>query len=198
MSERQDVELIGMGIGCDRTFVPSCYQRWLTAAHASALPEALRALYEQDSSSHQHQEQDRPWEDLVAVGSSKTAAEIMGSFTRIYPELVDKRQKREGGHSTAHLPDAIAIDVVFVLDCSGSMSPWLPQMRQQIKEIADNIIPGVKRGFADTTFDLRLGLVAYRDFDDGPSHIIQLDFTHEASDLQWLVSSANCHMCDIA
>ncbi len=198
VNERQDIELIGMGIGCDRTFVPSCYQRWLTAAYASALPEAMRAMYEQDSGCRQQPEQDRPWEDLVAVGSSSTAAEVMETFTRVYPELVEKRQKREGGDSAAHLPDAIAVDLVFVLDCSGSMCPWLPQMRRQIKEIADNIVPGVKREFADTRFDLRLGLVAFRDIDDGPHHIFRHGFTTEASELQDVVSGTSVALQQIA
>ena len=192
VSERQDIELIGIGIGCDRTFVPSCYQRWLTAACASALPEAMRALYEQDSSRCQPPEQHQPWEDLVAVGSNRTAAEVMETFNRLYPELVEKRQKREGGGSAAHLPDAIPVDLVFVLDCSSSMSPWLPQMREQIKEIADNIIPGMKKEFADTRFDLRLGLVAFRDIGD-THHIFTHGFTTEASELQEVVSGTTAN-----
>ena len=173
-----------MGIGFDRTFVPFCYQRWLTAGQSSALPDALRALYEQeDSSNSQHQVQRHPWEELVPVGTHATADDIIKHMDKAYPELERLLcEAREVKLVTGSIPDAVELDLAFVVDCTGSMKPWITKAREQIRVITEAIVPRVTEKFPELHLSLRYGLVAYRDFDDA-GHIVTHDFTTSAEEL---------------
>lgn len=184
----KDVEIVGMGIGFDRTFVPYCYQRWVTAGHASALPDALRALYEQEEgTSSQHQPQGRPWEELVPVGTNSTADAIMNNMETAYPELAQQLdQARQVTLEAGGMPGAVELDLAFVLDCTGSMGPWIEEARKQIRVIAEAIVPRVQEKFSELALSIRYGLVAFRDFDD-TDHIVVHDFTSSVEQLvQWV------------
>jgi len=185
---QKDVEVVGMGIGFDRTFVPYCYQRWLTAGQSSALPDALRALYEQEEgSSSQHQPHTRPWEEIVPVGSKATAESIIANMEKAYPEMEKLLcGDREFVLTAGGMPDAVELDLAFVLDCTGSMGPWITEARKQIKVITDAIVPKVVEKFPQLQLSLRYGLVVYRDFGDA-EHIVAHDFTADVEELsQWV------------
>lgn len=191
---RKDVEVVGMGIGLDRTFVPYCYQRWVTAGQASALPDALRALYEQEEgSSSQHQAQGRPWEELVPVGTNSTAENIMKNMETAYPELAQQLdQTRQLKLVAGGMPDAVELDLAFVLDCSGSMGPWIAAARKQIGVIAEKVVPMVQEKYPELGLSIRYGLVAFRDFED-IDHLVVHDFTSSAEQLtQWVSDVEHC------
>ena len=42
-AEEQNVQLVGLAVGMDKTFTESCYKTWLKVALPTALPEAVRA-----------------------------------------------------------------------------------------------------------------------------------------------------------
>lgn len=73
------------------------------------------------------------------------------------------------------------IDVVFVLDCTESMQPWIVAARNQIQ----SIIEYIRWKFSD--IEIRMALVAYRDYGDVvPRNIV--DFTSSAKEISGAVS----------
>lgn len=74
-----------------------------------------------------------------------------------YPQLSAKTQP---ANSPIHLTDSPKIDVVFVLDTTGSMSDLIQAAKEKIWSIASTMAS------AQQTPDIRIGLVAYRDRSD--------------------------------
>lgn len=60
-----------------------------------------------------------------------------------------------------HGPNDPLLDLVFCLDCTGSMGPYIEQAKRDIEEIARRVF--ASKLLADSD-DLRVGLVAYRDY----------------------------------
>jgi vacuole morphology and inheritance protein 14 len=62
------------------------------------------------------------------------------------------------------------MDVLFVLDCTASMTPWIRAAQTQVR----TTLASLQAEYPDTNF--RVGLIVYRDYgDDVPSRV--LDFT---------------------
>lgn len=53
-----------------------------------------------------------------------------------------------------------SVRVCFLLDCTGSMEPWITAAKRKVVEIADKIVAQ----HPDT--DVKMGLIGYRDYDD--------------------------------
>lgn len=47
-AEEEGVDVVGVSVGLDKSQVKHAYRKWVMAAVPSALPHALRALYDQD------------------------------------------------------------------------------------------------------------------------------------------------------
>ncbi|KAF4132311.1 Alpha-kinase family [Phytophthora infestans] len=69
---------------------------------------------------------------------------------------------------------ANALDLVIVMDCTGSMGPWIDEVKSAIVSIIDN----VKKDHPSA--NVRVGFVAYRDFCDG---VKRLQVYHLTSDV---------------
>lgn len=50
-AEEEGVGVVAVAVGLDKAQVKHSYRQWVAAALPSALPQALRALFEQDSDS---------------------------------------------------------------------------------------------------------------------------------------------------
>ena len=48
-AEEQGIDVVALSVGLEKSQLRQCYRRWATVALPSALPHALRALFEQDS-----------------------------------------------------------------------------------------------------------------------------------------------------
>jgi len=69
--------------------------------------------------------------------------------------------------------DSEKIDLAFIIDCTGSMGPYIKQVQKHVVYIAETI--------ARTSFDVRLGLIEYRDHPPQDSSFITRnhDFTDD-------------------
>jgi len=76
------------------------------------------------------------------------------------------------------------IDLVFLMDCTGSMASWIKISKDKVVEIADSI------KYQHPHLDLRLAFVAYRDFGD-KKQIEYLDFTIYADEMKSFISTLN-------
>eukprot|EP01083_Nonionella_stella_P154611 498453_1 len=66
---------------------------------------------------------------------------------------------------------SLVVDFAYVIDCTGSMSSWIDQTKNDIETIVDTITATYPH------IQLRLGCVAYRDWGDGDRRLETLPFT---------------------
>lgn len=167
VSQEQNVMVMGMGIGLDKTFVPSCYQNWLTAGLPSAIPAAFRQLHGQETSSlaaHDGAPGKVPeWEEqLLRNPASKgvKSEDIINNMQHIFTQLhAEADQRHDLKVAPSSMPTSIQLHIVFALDCTGSMQPWITAARQQIRGITAAIKPKVQKAVPDVDLDLKFALV---------------------------------------
>ncbi|KAK9850465.1 hypothetical protein WJX84_007216 [Apatococcus fuscideae] len=201
LAQEENVMVMGMGIGLDKTYVPSCYQHWLTAGLPSAVPAAFRQLHGQETSSIASPEDSHgsvpDWEQqLLRDQSSKilTSKDIVENMQHIFSHLhAEAQQSNELKVAPGSMPTSIQLHIVFALDCTGSMQPWITAARQQICGITGAIKPKVQKAVPEVQLDLKFALVAFRDYEDvlpgSPSHIHSFGLTDQPDQLQeWLKS----------
>lgn len=163
LAREQDVTVVGMGIGFDRTYVPSGYQHWITAGLPSTIPAAFRELLGQDSTSTAAEAAVKvPWEEVLLVqqGREVTCKDIVDNMQPIFQQLhAEADQQKEMKLAPGSMPDTIQLQIVFALDCTGSMQPWIAAARQQIRGITEAILPKVKQAVPEVQLTLKFGLV---------------------------------------
>lgn len=187
LKQAQDsqVEVIAFGVGMDKTNVSSIYPRWITAAIPRVVPEALRKLYEQDAQDAQPpaasagaEKEKHFWDTLLVTqgagaksgGTKEILERARERFAGLQQMLTnEKEMKIQSGSG----PNKMKIDLVFAVDTTGSMAPVITTVRAQTKGIVDSRLPTsiigkVKEKFPEMEFELRCGLVGFRDYTDAP------------------------------
>lgn len=101
-------------------------------------------------------------------GGSSAAGGVYGMFGQAAQHLVAEHQRHGNSSDSSanfdwHLdaqPDTKALDLVFIMDATGSMGSYIASATNHIETICDNII---KSEQLSTPGSLRVGLVAFRD-----------------------------------
>ena len=122
--------------------------------------------------------------------AERRLAEITSTRTRENLRLVEEKIAREQAKVTSNQTMAVFrrkqamlqqmleknknVDVVFVLDCTGSMSGYIDGIKNQIKDIVGQ----VSRVYENR---IRVGFVGYRDHCDGPLRINSLQLSGDVS-----------------
>jgi len=83
--------------------------------------------------------------------------------------------------------DANSIDLVILMDCTGSMSSYINDATQKINFMVDSI----KHKHADSI--VRVGFVAYRDHCDGDDRIKTIEFTEDVNAVKNFIASQRAH-----
>lgn len=76
-----------------------------------------------------------------------------------------------------------ALDLVVLMDCTGSMKPWVSQAKDSII----SIVQDVKKDH--TNAHVRVGFVAYRDFYDGSNRLQVKDLTDDIEAVRKFIGS---------
>jgi hypothetical protein len=130
-AQEAGVSALGIGVGLARTGVPACYAQWLTALLPSQIPNALERLYTH-AGAQAPAGKAEPAQDLSALVYSRPSSAAEDSGDSILNEQTAKAFERLvkglGGASQLSVkhtqPDAMTIDVAFIIDVTGSMGPW--------------------------------------------------------------------------
>lgn len=69
-------------------------------------------------------------------------------------------QKSSNGQSAS-----VVLDVCFLVDCTGSMGPYIEEVKKRIKEVVAALQA------AHGALDLRVGFVGYRDYQTNVSRL---------------------------
>lgn len=176
------IDVIGIGVGMCKTNVQDLYSNWITAALPRALPAAFRELYSPDRESvppavvGPNKEVDT-WRKASLLSSTTTSSsESVASILQSSLDAFDKLQSllkdaRELSLVRGNSPGAIIVDLVFLVDCTGSMKPMLTTIKSDILSIAVgggtketlSIIERVKEQFPGNKIQMRCALVEFRD-----------------------------------
>ncbi len=152
-ADRESIDVLALCVGVDHSGVSKLYRRWMTVATAAALPLAFRAFYEQEvlgtsAAAEQHQ----PDHFFKLVQEARQAArEVEGTCSSSIEQLL-KQDWHEGmtGVSTSlqqllnqrqgvKLTEGcmtMTVDVCFVVDCTGSMQPWMASVKVRLADMS--------------------------------------------------------------
>lgn len=191
-AEQSGVEVVGLGVGFDNTHVPTCYQKWATAALPAAVPDALQALYTQEESaggSSSRSGAAENWTELMPVmaGAASTVEEVLRQQSSVFGDLVRQLSRHKEAKIIHAQPDDMSVDVCFCLDVTGSMSGWIEACKAQIQAIADGLMPKIQKKCPDIQVRVRWGVVAYRDHND-QQQLQELPFTEDSKEVVKMVS----------
>ena len=78
--------------------------------------------------------------------------------------------------------DNSTLDVVFLVDCTKSMEPYINETKDNVEHVVDEI----KRVFEN---EVKVAFVGYRDHKDGPNRIESLQFTDDVDKFKDFVSN---------
>lgn len=70
------------------------------------------------------------------------------------------------------------LDLMFIMDCTGSMSSWISKCQEELL----NIINNIKESYPDSK--VNIGFVGYRDHSDGENRLIIHEFTENAQEIK--------------
>ena len=98
-------------------------------------------------------------------------------------------------HLTAGLggisrPSEVTVDLVFAMDCTGSMGGWITGCKEHTRGIVASIAPRVQKDHPDVTVNFRFAHVGYRDVCDGSNLYNIQKFTTSIRDIETHVSGA--------
>ncbi|KAK1940562.1 Alpha-protein kinase vwkA [Phytophthora citrophthora] len=103
-------------------------------------------------------------------------------FNAIRSEM-ERRIKKVAKEIQQKYAKASALDLVIVMDCTGSMDPWIREAKAAIFSIIHNIKKSHPRA------NIRVGFVAYRDFCDGKKRIQTLELTSDVAAVKQFIAS---------
>eukprot|EP01005_Ploeotia_sp_CARIB1_P001689 NODE_59_length_1871_cov_563.196101_g58_i0.p1 GENE.NODE_59_length_1871_cov_563.196101_g58_i0~~NODE_59_length_1871_cov_563.196101_g58_i0.p1 ORF type:complete len:594 (-),score=185.08 NODE_59_length_1871_cov_563.196101_g58_i0:89-1816(-) len=165
-AEQSGIRVLGLGVGFDTTFVEQCYASFIHAALPCALPEAFAAMEQADpnaSTDTAPEWQQPPIDPDAAKDPEAVFKTDVKAFEEQLKELQQQRELQlevgsgEGGGAL------FTCDVVFVIDISGSMNPWLNAVKSQMVGLTTSIIPQLKKNNPDIKIGFRFGVLGFRD-----------------------------------
>jgi Mg-chelatase subunit ChlD len=88
----------------------------------------------------------------------------------------DAPEAAQAARAGVHLQEALQkvrrLDLVFVVDCTGSMQPYIEAVKATIRDVAQQLL----QGDANRRPDVAFALVAYRDHDDAATTFVTRHF----------------------
>ncbi len=79
------------------------------------------------------------------------------------------------------------VDLCFLVDVTGSMSPYIAGVRDSINDIVDDLLNSSLS--ENAVEDLRIAFVGYRDFGDGEKQFTLFPFTDNVADFRDFVAA---------
>lgn len=82
----------------------------------------------------------------------------------------------------------MTVDLCFVMDTTGSMSPWVEACKAKVQDILTRLPARIAEKHPHVKTKIRFAFVAYRDICDGPQQFTCLPFSESLSEVQAFVS----------
>jgi hypothetical protein len=167
----QDVDVIALAVGCDRTAVQRSYPRWMAVAVPTSLPDVFKSFFEEamDINASGSSTAGREWalrrRAIQSAGGAASVGDILrGGLMRVFPDLSKElRRAREVKVMHSELPSRMTVDIAFVLDVTASMHPWLQAAKQQVATICGGILPRLSKLAPQVSLVMRFAVIAFRE-----------------------------------
>lgn len=133
-AENEGVEVIGVSVGFSKTLVSEVYQHYIVAAFPSVLPDALQAYAEQETEGEE--EKEKLDETNISLADARdTVDSVLADMMTVFPKLHEQmRGERDLKLVKGNAPSSsTTVDLCFVIDCTGSMAPYLQAVIAQVK-----------------------------------------------------------------
>ena len=143
-AENAGVDVVGISVGMDESNVDYIFGKWCKAALPPAVPDALRELFSDErggalsTADADTELKLEKWKLRGEASGGIDLDQMYRSFAKLQKELREKRIAHlERGKSL----DSLAIDLVFVVDMTGSMRQALPVLLAQFFAMVDSTAP---------------------------------------------------------
>lgn len=78
---------------------------------------------------------------------------------------------------------SLTVDIMFIMDCTGSMGSWIDASKREILNIVDEVQSSYEEAV------IKMSFVAYRDFCDGDLQYANIDFTNDIIKVKSFIES---------
>ena len=171
-----NIETIGVAVGFEKPFVQNSYKIYIHVALPFAFHKALQALYEKSEEGIDFKDS-----EILHESSIEDVNRILEGFdsSRVFDFYLkslkfEREVKLVKGNSQSQ---DFTVDICFVVDCTGSMTPWLEEAKNQMKSIVKKIKVEIHEIYPSINFVFNIGVLGFRDFSDGPKQYEELIFT---------------------
>lgn len=209
-AESAGIDVIGVSVGVDESNVDQVFGKWCKAALPPAVPDALRELFSDErsgalTSAHAADIELKleKWKLRGEASGTVDIKEMYRSFAELQKEL---RKTRIATLERGDRLDTITVDLVFVVDMTGSMRQALPillaQFHAMVDSTSEHSIPS--KIFNDPTnpgieIALHCAVLGFRDIDDPEQFVERLhpqgrffDTSNEMENTKFLESLQQC------
>jgi len=189
-AEQHGITTVAVAIGLEESGVPAAYKDWISCDQPAALSEGLRMWHSGAGPLEPLGEMGKVERMLLTEGSDKTIEQVWNEHRPFFKDLASKLDGERSMYVDAQKENASSfdIDVVFVMDCTGSMGSWIEAGKTQINTIAKNLCSKLEKEYGKTCKP-RMAFVGYRDHCDGPMRLQSIDFTTDIDAVCRMVGS---------
>jgi hypothetical protein len=173
-ADDEDVDVVGIAVGLDKSGVAQLYRRWIRVALPMALPDAFRCFYEQDSLGESPSAEVADW-SRIRMDNRSGGGKLEDAFrnpTTAYPNLLKElSMERDLNIVRGAGAGSMTLDLCLVVDLTGSMQAWLGSIKANLAEVLKSVGPAVREKFPDLRLRIRYSALGYRDVKDVPQFI---------------------------
>ena len=205
-ASQQNVEVVGVAVGMERTRVSSAFNTFAEALVPSGLSHALRDLYGESGASLQggnnklKSDFDQcllSWEEKKRSDGGgqdgvSTLRNIFLEGATVFESLREALKTERELKIVSSGTSSFTVSVAFVVDATGSMGSFISSVKSQIISLVQTIRNSVEKNEAFQGFQLKMlfRVLAYRDHCDG--NLIYEDsgsFTEVVDDIVQFISN---------
>uniref|UniRef100_A0A0G4F0N5 VWFA domain-containing protein n=1 Tax=Chromera velia CCMP2878 TaxID=1169474 RepID=A0A0G4F0N5_9ALVE len=148
----------------------ACSSSWSSGSSSLAPPRPR--------SSHRHPEDSVSESQIDAKINEQLIGRVDIDKVHLASEVGSRSVQQSYAHYMGQAAEKTKVDLLVVIDATASMQPWIDAVKSTVSEIFR------KAASLDDAYDLRFGILAYRDVHDGQGHFQSYDFTTRPEELE--------------
>ena len=191
-AEQEGVEVVGVSVGLERCGVRHMYKNFIEAVIPSGLPGALREFYSTDDVYSQPEVESIYDQYLQAEATRRTDDrqekryefdEIVMDRQTVFRGLAAKLKAEREINICRGEPCKLDVCIGFVLDVTGSMSAFFPEVKRQLKMIVDQIRDGIEKECMGLKLNIKFRVLGFRDHSDSACMQQMDNFTESTAEV---------------
>jgi hypothetical protein len=174
------IETIGIAVGFEKPIIHNSYKMYIHVALPFAFHQALQALYENTEEGIDVKDteifHETSIDDVNDILKGLDSNKVFDSYLK---DLKVEREAKliKGNTASQDFP----IDICFLVDCTGSMSPWIEEAKKQMRSIVKNIKDKIHKEYPSINLVFKIGVLAFRDFSEGSKQFEEMTVIKQGS-----------------